>query len=97
MNKSELFKKAHGLAKAAKSVVGDYQIALSLALKSLYSNGGNFAKSLMDVCGVGLIGPKGGKKLFTAFNQKSAELFIAANNLNAGKIWNDGQFYFYVY
>lgn len=97
MNKSKLFKAAHGLAKAAKLVVGNYQIALSLALKALYKTGGNFGKSLSMVCGVGLVGPKGDKKLFTATNKKSAELFIQSNSLNAGKIWEDGQFYFYVY
>ena len=96
MNKSNLFKMAHGLAKAAKSVVGDYRIALSIALKSLHKTG-SFAKSLMDVTGVGLIGPKGDKKLFVAKNEKSAELFIESNGIKAGKIWNDGLFYFYAY
>lgn len=36
MNKSKLFKTAHSIAKATKAYVGDYMIALSLALKDLY-------------------------------------------------------------
>lgn len=94
MTKSQLFKAAHGLAKAAKAVVGDYRIALSLALKSLNKTG-SFAKSLFDVCGVNLVGKKGDKKLFVAHNEKSAELFIASNGLKASKIWKDTFFYFY--
>ncbi|HHY0345195.1 TPA: hypothetical protein ACVU1H_000173 [Vibrio cholerae] len=97
MNKSAMFKAAHGLAKSAKVVVGDYKIALSLALKALYKTGGSFAKSLAMVCGVAMVAPKGDKKLFTAWNRESAELFIESNNIKAGKIWQDGQFYFYVY
>ena len=38
MTKSEIFKAAHALAKATLEVVGDYMVALTLALKSVYKN-----------------------------------------------------------
>lgn len=36
MNYSELFKKAHEIARETKEIVGDYRIAFSCALKDLY-------------------------------------------------------------
>jgi hypothetical protein len=97
MTKSELFKKAHGLARASKAVVGDYRIAFGLAIKALIKHAGNFGKAMVETCGVAMIGPKGDKKLFTAWNKESAEKFIESNNIKAGKIWQDRQYYFYVY
>ncbi len=38
MTKSEIFLKAHTIAKATAAVVGDYMIAMSLALKEIYSS-----------------------------------------------------------
>jgi len=38
MTKSEIFKKAHAIAKSTNAVVGCYQIAFSLALKSVYES-----------------------------------------------------------
>lgn len=40
MTKSELFKAAHALAKATVSVVGDYAVALKLALQKMHANKG---------------------------------------------------------
>lgn len=97
MNKSAYFKAAHGLARAAKSAIGDYRIAFAMAIKALHKTGGNFANALYELLGIGAVGQRGDKKLFTALNKKSAELFIESNNIKSGKIWQDGQFYFYVY
>lgn len=38
MTKSEIFKKAHQIAKSTVAVVGNYSIALSLALKEVYAS-----------------------------------------------------------
>ncbi|KAB8312942.1 hypothetical protein EH228_04495 [Erwinia endophytica] len=38
MTKSEIFKTAHEIAKSTNAVVGCYQIAFSLALKSVYAS-----------------------------------------------------------
>lgn len=37
MTKSQMFKKAHEIARATKAIVGDYRIAFSIALKDIYS------------------------------------------------------------
>ena len=38
MNRSEIFKKAHQIAKSTVAIVGNYSIAFSIALKEIYSN-----------------------------------------------------------
>lgn len=37
MTNSEIFKRAHAIAKATRAIVGDYRIAFSLALKDIYN------------------------------------------------------------
>lgn len=45
MNKSQLFKKAHQIAKSIVAVVGNYSVAFSVALKEVYAES---SKSVTD-------------------------------------------------
>lgn len=50
MTKSEIFKKAHSIAKSIVSIVGNYSIAFSTALKEVYANASArmFSDDLLD-------------------------------------------------
>lgn len=49
MNKSTLFTKAHAIARNTVKLVGNYSIALSLALKEVYMINSNSASLLNEV------------------------------------------------
>ena len=48
MTNSEIFKAAHALAKATVEVVGDYAVALKLALQKVYTNKSAGIKAILS-------------------------------------------------
>jgi len=98
MTKSEIFKAAHKLAKQTVEFVGDYMVALSCALKKVYT-GMKDTKSKLESLGLSVWGEEFGKPRIYINLEDMKEVFglelnfyksgsISSAKLNGEKISN---------
>ena len=88
MTKSEMFKKAHGIARNTVSVAGDYLVAFSLALKSIYAEITNMVKSMeKKLIDLGLSVWEGGAHRRIYINECLVDVFgLSINYYGSGSI-----------
>lgn len=84
MNKSQLFKNAHKIARETVELVGDYRIAFSLALKNLYNEKTTEQKLIEAGCSVWE--KYGKKRIYINVEQMSAVFGLTVNFYNTGNI-----------
>ena len=87
MNKVELFKKAHKLAKEIAGKVGDYMVAMSIALKKVYATMKGSVQSKLESLGLSVWGEAFGKARIYINTEKMGEVFgLEINLYNTGNI-----------
>ena len=98
-------KAAHVIARNTINAVGDYRIALSLALKLVYKalKAGYKIEAVIkgtikSWAGAEAVSISSSKSEYKSASIEKAQRFIKENNLSAGKIWESkGEFHFYTY
>lgn len=90
MSKSEIFKKAHEIARNTVALVGDYMIAFSIALKNLYKEGKKMAATMQQKLeALGLTVWEGGQHKRIYISDKTEEIFgLKINTYGTGSISN---------
>lgn len=87
MNKVELFKKAHKLAKEMVGKVGDYMVAMSIALKKVYATMNGNVQSKLESIGLSVWGEAFGKARIYINPENMEEVFgLSINLYNTGNI-----------
>lgn len=87
MNKAEAFKKAHKLAKEMVGKVGDYMVAMSIALKKVYAIMKGNVQSKLESLRLSVWGESFGKARIYIDPENMGEVFgLEINLYNTGNI-----------
>lgn len=70
MNKSAIFTKAHSIAKSTVSYVGNYSVAFSLALKSVYASLKSIVPGVITALNDGFVLVSRGHKMTLTYDAK---------------------------
>lgn len=86
MNKSQIFTKAHQIARQTVEIVGDYIIAFRLALKEVYSQTKSASQKLQDL-GMTVWGAEFGKaRIYINLEDMAAVFGLVINQYKTGSI-----------
>lgn len=104
LTKKEIFKASHVIARECKASIGNYSVALKMAMsviykgvKAGYSVGAIVTGTILKWAGA-TTAAIGERTTMKAISLELAKRYIKENGANAGKVWEEkGMFYFYVY